>query len=272
MPWLKGWLEQRLEHGGAFFVDHRPIAPNNFGGWQSSQGELWNAEKDSGWRNAPPAPERKLPPGEAPIRSFRILHQEPGLKGRLCQLQTGDRSAIHGDRYTRRYSRLPGLGIPQFQRFFCRRPESGIGEWPGGRIGDDMPAALCRTKSLPPLGAGKKITAATSLVLLAKDFVTHSLQITRISASFVPCPWPKSRRDLATFICFRLLKEQLAFRGGTALHKLFLKPATRYSEDIDLVQLNAGAIGPVMDGVHEALDAWLGAPRREQKEGNVTLT
>ncbi len=68
-----------------------------------------------------------------------------------------------------------------------------------------------------------------------------------------------------------LLREQLAFRGGTALHKLFLKPATRYSEDIDLVQMKPGAIGPVMDGVHEALDSWLGTPRREQKEGNTTL-
>lgn len=69
-----------------------------------------------------------------------------------------------------------------------------------------------------------------------------------------------------------VLRGQLAFRGGTALHKLFLKPATRYSEDIDLVQLQAGAIGPVMDGVHEALDSWMGTPRREQKAGNVTLT
>jgi len=69
-----------------------------------------------------------------------------------------------------------------------------------------------------------------------------------------------------------VLREQLAFRGGTALHKLFLKPSTRYSEDIDLVQMKSGAIGPVMDGVHEALDSWLGNPRREQKEGTVTLT
>ena len=68
------------------------------------------------------------------------------------------------------------------------------------------------------------------------------------------------------------LREQLAFRGGTALHKLFLKPATRYSEDIDLVQMQAGVIGPVMDEVHVALDSWLGTPRREQKEGTVTLT
>ena len=31
--------------------------------------------------------------------------------------------------------------------------------------------------------------------------------------------------------------DRLAFRGGTALHKLFLTPAVRYSEDIDLVQI-----------------------------------
>ena len=69
-----------------------------------------------------------------------------------------------------------------------------------------------------------------------------------------------------------ILRENLAFRGGTALHKLFLQPAARYSEDLDLVQMKAGPIGPVMDGVHEALDPWLGKPRREQKEGNVTFT
>lgn len=32
------------------------------------------------------------------------------------------------------------------------------------------------------------------------------------------------------------LKERLAFRGATALHKIHLKPQARYSEDIDLVQ------------------------------------
>ena len=33
------------------------------------------------------------------------------------------------------------------------------------------------------------------------------------------------------------LAEHLAFRGGTALHKLYLQPQPRYSEDIDLVQI-----------------------------------
>ena len=51
---------------------------------------------------------------------------------------------------------------------------------------------------------------------------------------------------LALFDIFRdpLLKDALAFRGGTALHKLHLAPAVRYSEDIDLVQRDAGPIGP----------------------------
>jgi predicted nucleotidyltransferase component of viral defense system len=42
------------------------------------------------------------------------------------------------------------------------------------------------------------------------------------------------------------LNEQLAFRGGTALHKLYLPPAARYSEDIDLVQINQEPIGDIL--------------------------
>ncbi len=33
------------------------------------------------------------------------------------------------------------------------------------------------------------------------------------------------------------VKKSLVFRGGTALNKLFIKPASRYSEDIDFVQV-----------------------------------
>jgi predicted nucleotidyltransferase component of viral defense system len=67
------------------------------------------------------------------------------------------------------------------------------------------------------------------------------------------------------------LAEHLAFRGGTALFKLHLPP-TRYSEDIDLVQVEAGPIGPVMDALQERLNPWLGVPKRKQPEGRVTLT
>lgn len=68
-----------------------------------------------------------------------------------------------------------------------------------------------------------------------------------------------------------LLKQQLAFRGGTALYKLFLKPAARYSEDIDLVQIEAGPAGDLMDRLHLVLDPWLGKPRYKQTDGRVTF-
>jgi predicted nucleotidyltransferase component of viral defense system len=61
------------------------------------------------------------------------------------------------------------------------------------------------------------------------------------------------------------------FRGGTALHKLFVSPAGRYSEDIDVVQAEAGPIGPLLSEVREALDPWLGEPRWKQGRGRVTV-
>ena len=50
------------------------------------------------------------------------------------------------------------------------------------------------------------------------------------------------------------LKEHLAFRGGTAIHKLYLNPAPRYSEDIDLVQIKSGPIKPVMERINEVIN------------------
>jgi len=43
-----------------------------------------------------------------------------------------------------------------------------------------------------------------------------------------------------------LLRKSLAFRGGTALHKLYLKPPIRYSEDIDLVQIYPEPVNPIL--------------------------
>ena len=50
------------------------------------------------------------------------------------------------------------------------------------------------------------------------------------------------------------LRISLAFRGGTALNKLFFNPPTRYSEDIDLVQTTAEPIGVTLDAIREVLD------------------
>lgn len=68
-----------------------------------------------------------------------------------------------------------------------------------------------------------------------------------------------------------LLSDTLAFRGGTALYKLYLRPAARYSEDIDLVQTRAEPAGPMMQALHEVLDPWLGQPRYKQTGGRVTF-
>lgn len=54
--------------------------------------------------------------------------------------------------------------------------------------------------------------------------------------------------------------QRLAFRGGTALGKLVFEEPARYSEDIDLVQLEAGPITDTSRAIHGCLDGWLGSP------------
>ncbi len=78
-------------------------------------------------------------------------------------------------------------------------------------------------------------------------------------------------RALVQIFSESMLSRHLAFRGGTALHKLFLNPPSRYSEDIDLVQVKSEPIGPTLNALRQVLDSWLGQPRRRQSEGRVTL-
>lgn len=68
-----------------------------------------------------------------------------------------------------------------------------------------------------------------------------------------------------------VLTDAFAFRGGTAMQKLFYDPPIRYSEDIDLVQIRQEVAGPAIDAIRGHLDPWLGNPRRERKEGRVVL-
>ena len=78
-------------------------------------------------------------------------------------------------------------------------------------------------------------------------------------------------RALVTMFSHPLLGRSLAFRGGTALYKLYLTPAARYSEDIDLVQVEAGPAGAVMDAIQATLNPWLGKPSWKQTQGRVTF-
>lgn len=93
-------------------------------------------------------------------------------------------------------------------------------------------------------------------------------------------PWPADEqveqdlaisRALVVMFSQEGVAEQAIFRGGTALHKLFLGEGARYSEDIDLVQRDAGPIGELVGSIRRALDPWLGEPRWKQGQGRFTL-
>jgi hypothetical protein len=77
-------------------------------------------------------------------------------------------------------------------------------------------------------------------------------------------------RALTAIFSDDVLSANLAFRGGTALHKLYLPPPSRYSEDIDLVQIEAEPIGFVFDRIKEVL-SFLGAVKTRTKMSNNVL-
>ena len=101
-----------------------------------------------------------------------------------------------------------------------------------------------------------------------------------ITAWRVHAPWANDAQVEQDLVISRTLVElfrvpelasELAFRGGTALYKLFLTPPPRYSEDIDLVQVRSEPIGNTLDQMRTVLDPWLGSPRWKLKKGRVNL-
>ncbi len=77
-------------------------------------------------------------------------------------------------------------------------------------------------------------------------------------------------RALVSIYSDDFLSKQLAFRGGTALHKLHLSPQARYSEDIDLVQINSGPIKPILLRLGEVL-SWMPDKVIKPKRFNNTM-
>jgi predicted nucleotidyltransferase component of viral defense system len=59
------------------------------------------------------------------------------------------------------------------------------------------------------------------------------------------------------------LARRIAFRGATAIHKLLFKRPLRYSEDVDLVQVQPKPIGGTVDAMRAAL-SWLRKFSRKQ--------
>jgi predicted nucleotidyltransferase component of viral defense system len=74
-------------------------------------------------------------------------------------------------------------------------------------------------------------------------------------------------RALVEIFSDEFLRENLAFRGGTALHKLYLNPAPRYSEDLDLVQIKPGPIKPIMERLKDVI-TFFEEPRKTQVKGH----
>ncbi|MDE6768172.1 MAG: nucleotidyl transferase AbiEii/AbiGii toxin family protein [Muribaculaceae bacterium] len=78
-------------------------------------------------------------------------------------------------------------------------------------------------------------------------------------------------RALVAIFSDEFLASQLAFRGGTALHKLYLNPQPRYSEDIDLVQITAGPIKPIMYRLGEVLEFLPNRVTKQKRYNNTML-
>jgi predicted nucleotidyltransferase component of viral defense system len=100
-----------------------------------------------------------------------------------------------------------------------------------------------------------------------------------IQAWSAKAPWPDLRQiEQDLIICRALcdlfnasdLNGRIAFRGGTAIHKLLFEQPLRYSEDIDLVQTRAEPIGATVDAIRDAL-SWLGKCNRAQAGHSMHL-
>lgn len=94
-------------------------------------------------------------------------------------------------------------------------------------------------------------------------------------------PWSDDGMVEQDLVISRLLVElfnhpeisnSFAFRGGTAIYKLFSNQPVRYSEDIDLVQVKAEPIGQSISIIRNIIDPLLGNPKRNFSVKGFTLT
>jgi predicted nucleotidyltransferase component of viral defense system len=96
-------------------------------------------------------------------------------------------------------------------------------------------------------------------LLTQRDILAHQQQV----------PWPNLRqveqdlllcRAMAALFDDAFLKTQIAMRGGTLLHKVHLAPASRYSEDIDLVVFGDRPDEHIRKAINRVLLGVLGRP------------
>lgn len=95
--------------------------------------------------------------------------------------------------------------------------------------------------------------------LTRRDIIAHQSEV----------PWPNQRQVEQDLLLCRaitalfnddFLKTQIAMRGGTLLHKVHLAPASRYSEDIDLVVVGDRPEEHIAKAIRRVLQGVLGRP------------
>ncbi|WP_211460855.1 nucleotidyl transferase AbiEii/AbiGii toxin family protein [Collimonas silvisoli] len=95
------------------------------------------------------------------------------------------------------------------------------------------------------------------------------MQQHHLTAWQMDAPWPRRSqveqdlrlsRGVAAIFNDDLLREHLAMRGGTVLHKAHLAPAARYSEDIDLVLIKPMDGNQLEQHLRRILSPILGRP------------
>lgn len=78
-------------------------------------------------------------------------------------------------------------------------------------------------------------------------------------------------RFLVELFSNKVIAENLLFRGGTSLYKLFASKPARYSEDIDLVQVKALPIGDVMTEIRKVCENIMPPDGHKQSQGRLVL-
>jgi len=78
-------------------------------------------------------------------------------------------------------------------------------------------------------------------------------------------------RSLVEIFSDDFLSSNLAFRGGTTLNKIYLQPPARYSEDIDLVQINPHPIKETIQRLQDKLRFIDPSPVIDPRKNNNTL-
>lgn len=86
-------------------------------------------------------------------------------------------------------------------------------------------------------------------LITRRDVIAHQLVV----------PWPSQVqveqdlllcRAMVALFDDSFLQSQIAMRGGTLLHKVHLAPASRYSDDIDLVVVGGRPEGHIRKAIH----------------------